>query len=88
MDGQENEKKQNNQDSNSQDLTITLAEFFAFGRKNQKIYFNESLDEINADLADICNTNKLISISTFSAKLLNKKEFTPANYESDSENPK
>jgi hypothetical protein len=89
MEEQENKQEEHSGVSNSvaefTEVTITLAEFFAFGYRNQKIYFNQNIEFINEDLKNICNTNKLISISTYSAKLINKQNFSPATYEFDSE---
>lgn len=73
MGGQNNEEGITN--DNNGELIITLAEFFAFGQKNQKIYFHNDMEQINSDLQNICNTNRLMSISVFSAKPLSKKEF-------------
>jgi len=54
-------------DSNSATIKLTLAEFYAFGLVNQRIYINQDIDFIKAELQEICNTNRLISITTYSA---------------------
>lgn len=63
------------ENANQENTTITMAEFYAFGSKSQKIYFDKDMDFIMDDLKDICNTNKLVSISSYSAKLLSKQDF-------------
>lgn len=66
----------------SQENTIiTLAEFYAFGNKSQKIYFDKDVEFIKNDLKEICNTNKLISLSSYSSKLLSKDDFNTKNQE-------
>jgi hypothetical protein len=64
----------------STEVKITLAEFYAFGIKNQRIYINQDIDFIKAELQEICNTNRLISITTYSATL---KEILNFNGEND-----
>lgn len=65
----------------STEVKITLAEFYAFGIKNQRIYINQDIDFIKAELQEICNTNRLISIKTYSATLTEILNFNGENDE-------
>lgn len=49
------------------EVKITLAEFYAFGIKSHRVYINQDIDFIKAELQEICNNNRLISITTYSA---------------------
>ena len=62
-------------------IRLTLAEFYAFGLVNQRIYFDKDIDFIKADLQGICNTNKLISITEYSATPTEKLTFDGQNDE-------
>jgi hypothetical protein len=63
----------------NEEIQLSIAEFYAFGLKNQRVYLNKDLDYIESELSDICNTNKLISITNYSAKIIDVKNFEVKN---------
>ncbi len=63
----------------NEEIQLSIAEFYAFGLKNQRVFINKDLDFIESELSDICNTNKLISITKYSAKVIDVKNFEVKN---------
>ncbi|MBK7362902.1 MAG: hypothetical protein IPJ01_11440 [Micavibrio sp.] len=57
------------------EVKLTIVEFFAFGIKSQRVYINKDKDFIKEELNTICNTNQLISITTYSATELETQKF-------------
>jgi len=66
-------------------IKLTLAEFYAFGLVNQRIYINQDIDFIKTELNEICKTNKLISITEYSATPIEILKFNAENDERYSE---
>jgi hypothetical protein len=58
--------------NNENQVKLTIVHFYAFGIENQKTYINTDIDTIKLDLEHLCSTNRIISISVYSAQL----EFT------------
>jgi len=56
-------------------VILTVVDFFAFGMKSQRIYINQDIEFIKSELNSICNTNQLISMTTYSATELESKKF-------------
>lgn len=63
----------------NEEIQLSIAEFYAFGLKNQRVFINKDLDFIESELSDICNTNKLIAITKYSAKVIDVKNFEVKN---------
>lgn len=59
-----------------EEVTITIAEFYAFNMKIQKPYVNEVDENILLDLEHICNSNRLVSLKKYKAILVESKDFT------------
>ena len=64
------------------EVSITIVEFFAFGRKNKAAYVNCSDEHIKDDLWQICNSNLLVSITKYSGTHISTEVFN--QYENDS----
>ena len=72
-------------DSTETTIKLTLAEFYAFGLVNQRIYFDKDMDFIRTELNEICKSNRLISITEYSATPIKKLTFNGQNDERYSE---
>lgn len=71
-----------------EEVTITIAEFYAFNMKLKKPYVNESEESILIDLDKICNSNRLISLKTYKATLVDEKNFDAVDSDGTGNPPK
>ena len=58
-----------------EELIITVAKFYAFCMEGQRTYENKSDEYILADLEQLCNSNRLISLTKYKATLINTQNF-------------
>lgn len=61
------------------EVRITVVVFYAFNMKSEKTYINRNEEYILADLQDICNTNRLISITDYIGRKTNEVRYANEN---------